>query len=105
MNFSADLGPIVALMIYRVVQEGLIDALRHAQASRIEAGVESDAKSIVVTLTDNGVGLGGGLVFAGALRPACGSPSGSSEVGGAFTVSNRVNRGVKLRGGNSAGRR
>ncbi len=33
-NFSADLGPSVTLAIYRVVQEGLINALRHAQATR-----------------------------------------------------------------------
>jgi two-component system sensor histidine kinase UhpB len=95
-DFSADLGPSVALTIYRVVQEGLINALRHAQASRIETSVESDERSIVVTLTDNGVGLA-----ADWSRPGHFGLRGLAErverLGGTFTVSNRVNRGVKLR--------
>jgi two-component system sensor histidine kinase UhpB len=95
-NFSADLGPSVALTIYRVVQEGLINALRHAQASRIETTVESDAKSIVVTLTDDGVGLP-----ADWSRPGHFGLRGLAErverLSGTFTVSNCPNRGVKLR--------
>ena len=95
-NFSADLGPSVALTIYRVVQEGLINALRHAQASRIETSVESDAKSIRVTLTDDGVGLP-----ADWSRPGHFGLRGLAErverLNGTFTVSNCANSGVKLR--------
>jgi two-component system sensor histidine kinase UhpB len=95
-DFSADLGPSVALTIYRVVQEGLINALRHAQASRVETTVESDARSIVVTLVDDGVGLP-----ADWSRPGHFGLRGLAErverLGGRFSVSNCVNRGVKLR--------
>jgi two-component system sensor histidine kinase UhpB len=95
-NFPADLGPSVALTIYRVVQEGLINALRHAQASRIETTVESDGHSIVVTLVDDGVGLP-----ADWSRPGHFGLRGLAErverLRGTFTVSNCPNRGVKLR--------
>src|SRR3954471_7664924 len=95
-DFASDLGPSVALTIYRVVQEGLINALRHAQASRIETSVESDARSIVVTLTDDGVGLP-----ADWSRPGHFGLRGLAErverLSGTFTVSNCPNRGVKLR--------
>ena len=95
-NFSADLGPSVTLAIYRVVQEGLINALRHAQASRVETTVESDAHSIVVTLTDDGVGLP-----ADWSRPGHFGLRGLAErverLGGRFSVSNCADRGVKLR--------
>jgi two-component system sensor histidine kinase UhpB len=78
------------------VQEGLINALRHAQASRIETNVESDAKSIVVTLTDDGVGLP-----ADWSRPGHFGLRGLAErverLHGTFTVSNSANRGVTLR--------
>ena len=56
-DVAAQLGPSVALAIYRVVQEGLINALRHAQASHIDIAVNSDDDRIVVTVVDDGVGM------------------------------------------------
>ncbi len=52
-----DLGPSVTLAIYRVVQEGVINALRHAHPSRVDVDVSSDEHRIVVTVADDGVGL------------------------------------------------
>jgi two-component system, NarL family, sensor histidine kinase UhpB len=95
-SFSMDLGPSVTLAIYRVVQEGLINALRHAQASKVNIAVESDKNSIVVTLTDDGVGLP-----ADWSRPGHFGLRGLAErvdhLGGKFTVSNCPNRGVQLK--------
>jgi two-component system sensor histidine kinase UhpB len=56
-DLAAPLGPSVTLVIYRVVQEGLINALRHAQASRVAIDVRCDAQRIVVTVADDGVGM------------------------------------------------
>ena len=56
-DLSAPLGPSVTLAIYRVVQEGLINALRHAQAARVSIEVQSDAERIVVTVADDGIGM------------------------------------------------
>ncbi|MEJ1965921.1 MAG: histidine kinase [Gammaproteobacteria bacterium] len=95
-NFTSDLGPSVTLTLYRVVQEGLINALRHAQATRVDTVVESDAASIGVTLTDDGVGLP-----ADWARPGHFGLRGLAErverLGGTFSVSNCPNRGVKLK--------
>jgi two-component system sensor histidine kinase UhpB len=94
-NFTSDLGPSVTLTLYRVVQEGLINALRHAQATRVDISVESDPASIVVTLTDDGVGLP-----ADWSRPGHFGLRGLAErverLHGTFSVSNCPNRGVKL---------
>ena len=49
-----ELGPSITLAIYRVVQEGLINALRHAQASRVDIAVRCDAERITATVTDDG---------------------------------------------------
>ena len=40
-DLPADLGASVTLSIYRVVQEGLINALRHANAEHVEISVEA----------------------------------------------------------------
>ena len=82
------------LTIYRVVQEGLTNALRHANATRVEIaiGVASPSQ-LTVTVTDNGTGLSGNL------KPGFGL-SGMSErvwaLGGTLSVTPEPNGGVVL---------
>jgi two-component system sensor histidine kinase UhpB len=56
-DLPIDLGPSATLAMYRVVQEGLINALRHARATQVHMSLEADAQRIVVTVSDDGVGL------------------------------------------------
>jgi len=56
-SLPSDLGPSVTLTAYRVVQECLLNALRHAQASHIEISLESTAERMLITIKDDGVGL------------------------------------------------
>ncbi|HEX8757546.1 MAG TPA: ATP-binding protein, partial [Steroidobacteraceae bacterium] len=42
---------------YRVVQEGLVNALRHANASHIDIELRTERRRLTVTVTDDGVGL------------------------------------------------
>lgn len=94
-GLSADLGPSVTLAIYRVVQEGLINALRHAQAGHVDIGVESDAHHVRVTITDDGIGLP-----ADWSRPGHFGLRGLAErlahLGGVLDVANSTPRGVRL---------
>lgn len=92
---SVDLGPSVTLAIYRVVQEGLINALRHAQASRVDISVQSDSQRIVITLTDDGVGLPTAWARPGhfGLR---GLTERVAHLGGVLNVANRNPHGVCL---------
>jgi two-component system, NarL family, sensor histidine kinase UhpB len=92
----ADLGPSVALAIYRVVQEGLINALRHSQATHVEIDVQADANRIVVRVEDDGIGLPQQWSRPGhfGLR---GLAERVAHLGGTFEVRNRESRGVSLR--------
>jgi two-component system sensor histidine kinase UhpB len=94
-DLSAELGPSVTLAIYRVVQEGLINALRHAQATRVELSVRSNGNRIVVTITDDGVGLPADWSRPGhfGLR---GMAERISRLGGVLSVANREPHGVCL---------
>lgn len=56
-ELAVDLGPSVALAVYRFVQEGLINALRHARAARIEIDLRADLQTLVLMVTDDGTGL------------------------------------------------
>ena len=96
-QLPSDLGPSVTLAAYRVVQEGLINALRHAQASHIEIKLESQGGSqeMIITVADDGVGLP-----ASWSRPGHFGLRGLTErvehLGGYLTISNREPRGVCL---------
>ncbi|HWF97732.1 MAG TPA: ATP-binding protein [Steroidobacteraceae bacterium] len=56
-QLDASPGPGISLAAYRVVQEGLVNALRHAHASRIDVELRADGGNLTVTVTDDGVGL------------------------------------------------
>lgn len=94
-RLPADLGPSVTLAIYRVVQEGLINALRHARPSRVDIDVEADGERIRVSVADDGVGLPADWSRPGhyGLR---GLADRVAQLGGMLHVRNRSPRGVVL---------
>lgn len=51
------LGPEARLSLFRVVQEGLTNVLRHARATRVELRIASAPGSTSLELRDDGVGL------------------------------------------------
>jgi two-component system sensor histidine kinase UhpB len=53
----APLRPEVELVIYRVAQEALTNALRHAQASHVHVSLRQRDDDIELTVTDDGAGL------------------------------------------------
>jgi len=54
---AKDLPEDVALCLYRVTQEGLGNALRHADAQRIEVTLQMAHHQVQLTITDNGKGF------------------------------------------------
>ncbi len=91
----ADLGASVSLAAYRVVQEGLVNALRHARATRVMIEVSSTAARMVVTVSDDGVGLPENWSRPGhfGLR---GLAERVEHLGGTFQVRNSEPHGVSL---------
>jgi two-component system sensor histidine kinase UhpB len=94
-DLSAELGPTVTLTIYRVAQEGLVNALRHAQATQVEIDLQANRKRILLTVTDDGVGLAPDWSRPGhfGLR---GLADRVENLGGSFTVGNHEPHGVRL---------
>jgi two-component system sensor histidine kinase UhpB len=56
-DLTMDLGTSITMAIYRVVQEGVINAVRHANASSIEVEVLGSPKNVRVRVVDDGAGL------------------------------------------------
>jgi two-component system, NarL family, sensor histidine kinase UhpB len=91
-----DLGTSVTLAAYRVVQEGLVNAVRHARAQQVTIEVSSTEQRMIVSVTDDGVGLPENWSRPGhfGLR---GLGERVEHLGGTLQVCNREPSGVSLR--------
>ena len=94
-ELAFDPGPSIAHAAYRVIQEGLSKALRHAHASRIDVELRADSHSVLVTVTDDGAGLPESWNRPGhfglrGLRERVG------HLGGTLTLRNGEHRGTLL---------
>ena len=83
-----------ALAAYRVVQEGLTNAIRHSGAKRIEIAVAREAGSMLrIGVRDDGRGLAPGWREGFGLR---GMRERLAAQGGALTLANGAQEGVEL---------
>jgi two-component system sensor histidine kinase UhpB len=67
-RIDPDLPPLAAdeeLAVYRIAQEAITNAIRHAEPSRIELRVARDDGSLAVEVLDDGTGLGAAAEGAG----------------------------------------
>lgn len=94
-ELDVELGPSVTLAAYRVAQEGLINALRHAHATHIGIDLRTDDGRLHVAVTDDGTGLAGEWSRPGhfGLR---GLEERVGHLGGRLRVANREPRGMRL---------
>ena len=93
--------PVVLAIAYRIVQEGLTNAARHAPGSRVEVMLATTGGSLAVTVRDDGAGPardgaapeGGGFGLVGLaerVRSLGGEVAAGPAAGGGFTVTARL---------------
>jgi two-component system sensor histidine kinase UhpB len=84
------------LAAYRVVQEGLVNAVRHARAQEVVIDVSSNEERMIISVTDDGVGLPENWSRPGhfGLR---GLAERVQHLGGNLQVSNREPHGASVR--------
>lgn len=94
-QLPADLGTSVTLAAYRVAQEGLVNAVRHARAQQVSIDVGATDERMIVSVTDDGVGLAENWSRPGhfGLR---GLAERVARLGGSLQVCNREPRGACL---------
>ncbi len=54
---SLDLNERLSVCVYRIVQEALTNVARHSEASEVEVGIQEVENSLLVEISDNGVGF------------------------------------------------
>jgi two-component system, NarL family, sensor histidine kinase UhpB len=89
------LSPDVELVIYRVAQEGLTNALRHSGARNAKVSLTADAEFVTLAVTDDGKGLPTPLP-AGTAGIA-GMRERALLVGGMLSVASSTESGTEVR--------
>lgn len=92
-GFDAYLGPARAHDLYRVVQEALQNALRHAQASLIEVSLTRTDRGLQLEVADNGIGFveGSSDGFGiGNMRARV------QDMGGSFLIDSKPGAGTRV---------
>ncbi len=97
------LPPAVETVLYRIAQEALVNALRHAQAKRVHIRVWRDGSEVTLSVEDDGVGFDPQTCCQ---RGKGARPSGlglvgirerAESVGGVLTVRSAPGQGLEVR--------
>ena len=86
----------VATAVFRIVQEALNNALRHARARHIDVRLACDAQSVRLEVVDDGVGQVSQFQTAGRYG-LCGMRERAQALGGSFQLTQREPTGVAMR--------
>jgi two-component system, NarL family, sensor histidine kinase UhpB len=85
----------VELVLYRVAQESLTNALRHANANTVTVWLDGDAESVALRVRDDGDGMPRKL--PGGTAGLAGMRERSLLVGGRFAIESVPTRGTEVR--------
>ena len=89
------LPPDVELVVYRIAQEGLTNALRHSGADSVTVSLKADAETVTLSVTDDGEGM------PPELPPGTAGIAGMRErallVGGRLSIESRPGQGTEVR--------
>lgn len=88
------LHSVSEMAIYRMIQEGLTNGIRHGKCTLFRCSISIEETSVIVILEDNGVGFNTNQPYEGfGLRSM---KERIEEVGGQFTVSSKRHAGTIL---------
>jgi signal transduction histidine kinase len=88
-----DLGELMNLTIYRLIQEGLTNTYKHAGAARVDIGL-SRGKDVLLTMADDGCGVA--LTARGAGFGLNGMRERVELMGGTFGIETSAGRGFAI---------
>ncbi|MBC7099207.1 PAS domain S-box protein, partial [Candidatus Bipolaricaulota bacterium] len=80
-----------------IVQEAFLNAVRHARASRVNLSVKGGAQSLVISVSDDGVGMTEAQLKRARRSPGIqGMMSRAAEVGGLLSIQSEKGKGTKV---------
>lgn len=100
-HFDVRLASTLEVGLFRIVQEAVTNAWRHAQATRIDVRFRFQPERIEVTISDDGIGFDVEAVLAELHRRPSFGLTGMHErvelLGGELTIESAIDRGTTIR--------
>lgn len=88
---------IRATAIFRIVQEGLTNVMRHAAASQVNVSLEKKGDTLIVEVRDNGIGIQEGRIFGSRSLGLLGIRERVLLLGGETVIRGKPGEGTLLR--------
>jgi NarL family two-component system sensor histidine kinase LiaS len=90
------LSPDLEIALYRIVQESVINAVRHSRATRIELVVERTPQGVKLSVLDNGVGIADLERARKSSHGLVGMTHRMRAINGTLDISSRKGEGTKV---------
>lgn len=91
---AIDLEPDLATAAFRIFQEALTNAVRHANASRVSARLTTAPGRLLMAIKDNGIGMPAGMSGGETSLGLLGMHERARSVGGRLSLRSRQGRGT-----------
>lgn len=95
-NIPRNLAPDTALCLFRIVQEGLRNVIKHSQASRVEVLLEGGVEAVSLLISDNGAGFEVSSSFPSKGIGIVSMRERARMLGGRFDLTSRPAQGTRI---------
>ena len=99
-NIEKRLNPAIEILLYRVIQEGLTNITKHADANNVKIVMRKDSKSLKVIIADDGKGFDPEKLTKNPLDNSGLGITGIRErlldVDGKLKIDSKIGKGTKL---------
>ncbi len=89
-------GKELAIEAYRILQEAMLNALRHSKAERIVIGVSTKKEKLIISIADNGIGINKREIDSTTSLGLLGMQERASLAGGSFNLRTRPGKGTRI---------
>lgn len=91
-----DVPPAIATAAYRILQEALTNIWKHANAVQVEIEVITQVETVVLSISDDGIGFDHHSVLKGGALGLLGMQERAQLAGGKLTISSSPGKGTNI---------
>jgi PAS domain S-box-containing protein len=95
-SFLSDIEDRIATTAYRIAQESLTNAARHAKASRVEVSLKADNTVLILTISDDGCGFNLSELSETQILGLTGMRERAGIVGGMLDIQSSPGKGTQI---------